>query len=51
MKKTYLTPAIDVQKFDVADIITASEVRTPTDSATIVGDGAGNNSVEIVAKW
>ncbi|MBQ8637171.1 MAG: hypothetical protein IJ423_04195 [Clostridia bacterium] len=51
MKKTYLAPALDVQKFDVADIITASEVtRTPSSNGTIANDGTAN-SVEIIAKW
>ena len=48
MKKTYSTPVMDVKKFDVADIITISENKTATESATITGNGA---TVEIVAKW
>lgn len=53
MKKTYSTPAIDVKKFDVADIITVSggAVHTPTTAATITKDATGKGSVEILAKW
>lgn len=48
MKKTYSTPVMDVKKFDVADIITISEIKAATTSAAITGDNA---TVEIVAKW
>ena len=48
MKKTYSTPVMDVKKFDVEDIITISNNKTATTSATITGEDA---TVEIVAKW
>ena len=48
MKKTYSTPVMDVKKFDVADIITISELKPATKSATI---DSNNATVEIVAKW
>lgn len=49
MKKTYLAPVMDIEKFDVADIITASG-DTPSTTAEIQ-QGAGGAQVEIVAQW
>lgn len=52
MKKTYSTPAIDVKKFDVEDIITDSAATlTPTTTASITKDEGNTGSVEIIAKW
>ena len=50
MKKTYLTPAIDVQKFDVADVITTSAATLTPTTGTVNVD-ANSPTVEIVAKW
>lgn len=52
MKKTYSTPAIDVKKFDVEDIITDSAATlTPSTSANVTTGADGKGSVEIIAKW
>lgn len=51
MKKTYSTPVIDVQKFDVADIITTSASAPAASTAETINKVGSVNQVEIVAKW
>ncbi len=51
MKKMYSAPVMEVEKFDVEDVILESGSVTPTSEAQITGNGTDGYEVVIQSKW
>ena len=51
MKKTYSTPIIEIEKFDVIDVLTTSAGTTDTAIDGVIKQNGSTYEVEIVSQW
>ena len=52
MKKTYSTPIIEIEKFDVIDVLTTSAgTSESTKTYNTIQNNGGTYEVEIVSQW
>lgn len=51
MKKIYSTPVIEIEKFDVVDVITDSTPDQPTKTYNEITGATGSYAVEVKVAW